>query len=60
VGSLPLVKNGATPNKQGIGLFESDMADDGTHPGNGAMQKVAEALIKFFETDETAKSWFLK
>jgi len=53
--------NGTTPNAQGFSWLESDMRDDdGTHPGPGARQKVAEGLIKFFETDETAVPWFLK
>ena len=52
--------NGTTPNAQGISWVESDMMDDGTHPGNDARQKVAEALIQFFSTDETTVLWFLK
>jgi len=52
--------NGKTPNAQGIGWVERDMRDDGTHPSDTGRQKVAEALIKFFSTDETATPWFLK
>ena len=52
--------NGTTPNAQGFSWVESDMAEDGTHPGTTARQKVAEGLIKFFETDETAVPWFLR
>ena len=52
--------NGTTPNAQDISWIESDMRDDGTHPGSDGRQKVAEALRKFFSTDETAVLWFLK
>ena len=52
---------GTTPNAQGISWVQSDMeSKDGTHPSPSGEQKVAEALIKFFSTDETAKPWFLK
>jgi len=55
-----LWSNGKTPNAQGVSWVESDFAADGTHPGGSGRQKVAEALIKFFSTDETAVPWFLK
>lgn len=51
--------NGKNPNAQGISWLESDMRDDGTHPSPDGRQKVAESLIKFFSTDETATPWFL-
>jgi len=55
-----LWSNGATPNAQGIFWVESDMNNDGTHPGPDGTQKVATALMKFFSTDETSAPWFLK
>jgi len=55
-----LWSNGKTPNAQGIFWVESDLRDDGTHPSDNGRQKVAEALIKFFSTDETSIPWFLK
>lgn len=35
-----------------------DFANDGTHPGPGGRRKVAELLLKFFQTDPTAKEWY--
>jgi len=52
--------NGTIPNAQGISWVEGDMMPDGTHPSDSGRRKVAEALIKFFSTDETATPWFLK
>ena len=39
--------------------LREDMAGDGTHPGPSGQRKVAELLLKFFKTDETAKGWFV-
>jgi len=53
--------NGTSQNAQGINWIRSDLSDaDGTHPASTGRQKVAEALIKFFSTDETSVPWFLK
>lgn len=37
-----------------------DVAKDGTHPSASGQRKVAALLLHFFQTDPTAKSWFLK
>jgi hypothetical protein len=37
-----------------------DLAGDGTHPSPSGRRKVAEQLLKFFQTDATAKGWFSK
>jgi hypothetical protein len=37
-----------------------DLAGDGTHPSPGGQRKVAELLLRFFMTDATAKTWFVK
>ena len=55
-----LWSNGTTPNAQGISWARSDLDGGGTHPSAAGRQKVAEALINFFSTDETAVIWFLK
>ena len=55
-----LWSNGETPNSQGISWFRTDIDGGGTHPNATGRQKVAEALIKFFSTDETSVPWFLK
>jgi hypothetical protein len=39
---------------------ESDFARDGTHPGISGRDKVARQLLKFFKTDPTAKTWFVR
>lgn len=39
---------------------ESDFGRDGTHPGNSGRDKVAKLLLKFFKTDPTTKSWFVR
>ncbi|WP_145053055.1 hypothetical protein [Lignipirellula cremea] len=38
----------------------SDMAQDGAHPSDTGRQKVASQLLKFFQTDKTASSWYLQ
>jgi hypothetical protein len=40
--------------------LRSDYREDGTHPSDSGRQKIAEQLLKFFQTDPTAKSWFVK
>ncbi|MEX0716103.1 MAG: hypothetical protein WD066_05935 [Planctomycetaceae bacterium] len=35
-----------------------DLAGDGTHPSPSGRRKVAERLLRFLETDPTAKTWF--
>jgi len=37
-----------------------DLAGDGTHPSPSGQRKVAELLLRFFKTDATAKTWFVK
>jgi len=55
--------NGNTPRKSdGLVWKEEDFINpmhDHTHPGESAKQKVAEMLLKFFETDSAARRWFV-
>lgn len=44
----------------GLVWRREDLAGDGTHPGDGGQRKVAELLLKFFESDPTSREWFLK
>lgn len=37
-----------------------DFREDGTHPTDSGRQKIAEQLVKFFTTDQTAVGWFAK
>ncbi|WP_420628822.1 hypothetical protein [Candidatus Leptofilum sp.] len=52
--------DGLTPRSDGLTWPCSDFADDGTHPGDPARDKVARTLLDFFKTDETAMVWFLE
>jgi len=52
--------DGETPRKSdGLTYARDDLALDGTHPSNSGRQKVAELLLRFFRTDETARGWFV-
>jgi len=45
----------------GLVWERKDLTDrDGTHPSDSGRQKVAEMLLKFFKSDATAKTWFVK
>ncbi|MCL5278637.1 MAG: hypothetical protein M1376_01865 [Planctomycetes bacterium] len=51
-----------TKARQGDGLIwnRDDLGPDGTHPSPAGRQKVADLLLKFFQTNVTTKSWFVK
>lgn len=51
--------NGTTPRSDGLIWERADFQADGTHPSTSGRKKVADLLISFFSTDETAKYWFL-
>lgn len=52
--------DGLTPRRDGLTWACDEFADDGTHPGDPARDKVATMLLDFFKMDETAKVWFLR
>ncbi|HUS02901.1 MAG TPA: hypothetical protein VMY77_14285 [Chitinophagaceae bacterium] len=52
--------NGMNTRGDGLTWLPSDYQNDGTHPSTTGRQKVAQMLLQFFSTDETAKPWFLK
>ncbi len=53
--------DGLIPRSDGLTWnCPADYAADGTHPSVNGRQKVADLLIDFFLSDETAKPWFLK
>ncbi len=49
-------------NRRADGLIWrcEDFEADGTHPGPVGRQKVANLLMTFFKTDDTARRWFMK
>ena len=51
-----------TKARQGDGLMwmREDLGPDGTHPSPAGRQKVADLLLRFFQTDANTKSWFVK
>jgi len=52
--------DGMTPRSDGLTWACNDLReDDGTHPSDAGMRKVASLLLDFFKTDTTAREWFL-
>lgn len=53
--------DGTTPRKSDGLVWEAkDMAGDGVHPSDSGRRKVADMLLKFFESDAEARTWFRK
>ena len=53
--------DGVTPRKSDGLIWErADLTEDGTHPSQTGRRKVADMLLKFFVTDETAAPWFAR
>jgi hypothetical protein len=51
--------DGTRARRDGLTWACADLAADGTHPAASGRRKVADALLRFFTSDRTAKSWFL-
>lgn len=51
--------DGMNPRSDGLTWPQEDLAKDCIHPALSARQKVAEQLLSFFKSDETASPWFL-
>ena len=51
--------NGETARKDGFSWSKSELGPDGTHPSDAGREKVAKMLISFFQSDPTARGWFL-
>jgi len=53
--------DGATPRKcDGMVWNREDLAGDGTHPSRpSGTRKVGQMLLKFFQTDPLARTWYL-
>ena len=52
--------NGEKANGNGLLYVEADYGQDGTHPSNSGVQKIAKEMQHFFMTDETAVPWFMR
>ncbi len=52
--------NGLTPRSDGLTWSCGELADDGTHPSTAGRQKVAEMLLRFLQTDPTAREWYVR
>jgi len=52
--------DGTTPRKDGLVWNRDDFAGDGTHPSESGRKKVADLLVKFFQTDAYARGWYLR
>jgi len=53
--------DGTTPRKaDGLVYERADLAADGTHPSQSGRRKVADMLLKFFQTDPLASKWYVK
>lgn len=52
--------NGLTPRSDGLTWACGEFAADGTHPGTAGRQKVGQLLLRFFQTDPTAREWFVR
>ncbi len=52
--------DGTTPRRDGLTWACSDLSSsDGTHPSTSGQRKVADLLLTFFQTDSTARAWYL-
>lgn len=51
--------DGENPRSDGRVWLAEDMVRDCTHPSDSGVQKVAEQLLAFFQTDSTARGWYL-
>ena len=52
--------DGTKGRADGFTWQREDCGPDGTHPSDSGRRKVAELLLKFFQTEPTARPWFLK
>ncbi len=52
--------DGTRGRADGLVWNREDTREDGTHPSATGQRKVADLLLQFFKTNETAKGWFLQ
>jgi hypothetical protein len=46
--------------RTGFVYLREDVRDDGLRPSDKGSAKIANLVLKFFRSDPTARSWFLK
>jgi hypothetical protein len=52
--------DGPTPRSDGFTWEAEDMVEDCTHPSASGIEKIANLLMDFFTTHDTATTWFLQ
>lgn len=52
--------DGTKGRSDGLVWTCDDVRSDGTHPSESGRKKVADLLLRFFKSDRTTKSWFLR
>lgn len=52
--------NGATKRADGFFYEPTDFGADGTHHSPAGSRKVGQLMLEFFQSDSTAKPWFVK
>ena len=52
--------DGLVPRSDGLTWQCSDFQSDGTHPSTAGRRKVAQRLLDFLESDDTARPWFTR
>jgi hypothetical protein len=52
--------DGLNPRSDGLVWLPEDLTKDCVHPSTNGKEKVAQQLMDFLKTDETARTWFLK
>jgi hypothetical protein len=51
--------DGTSSRSDGLTYLRTDLAGDGTHPAQGARQKVGSLLLDFFKTSDVTRCWFV-
>ena len=51
--------DGPNPRSDGLTWSRPEFEGDGTHPAQAAEQKVGSMLLRFFESEPTARGWFV-